>query len=697
DAGYPAERLRLMVEDSGMGVLVAGAGGARWAAGAGRLRRVLDIEEALADSGEEEEEVGEEVSGEDVAYVIYTSGSTGRPKGVQIPHKAVVNFLRSMAQSPGLCEDDVLLAVTSLSFDIAGLELYLPLMVGASAVIVSREAASDGRLLSESIRQSAATVMQATPSTWRLLADSGWKGEVPLKMLCGGEALPPELAARMLEWQGPVYNLYGPTETTIWSTLSRLTPEGPVSLGHPIANTQCYLLDSRLNLAPTGARGELYIAGAGLAHGYLNRPGLTAGRFVPNPFADEPGARMYRTGDVARYREDGSLEFLGRVDHQIKLRGYRIEIGEVEHVLSAHPAVAQAVVTAREDIPGNTQLVAYVVPASDREAAEAEPDRLARQAAQTDQWRMVWDKIYEDFSPEEDTEFNIAGWRSSYTSLPIPAHEMRLWRDHTLSRLRSLSPSRVLELGCGTGLLLLPLAREVSHYLGLDFSPSSLDFLSRAVRRDPALAARVRLLRRHAHQLDGIEEGSADLAVINSVVQYFPSLDYLLRVLDALLPKLGRGGRLFLGDLRSLPLLSAFHASVEAGRAAASLPLPELRGRVERAARSESELLLDPRLFAALRARYPRLAAVSVLPKRGGYDNELSRFRYDVVLRLDEAPPEREPEWERWGEPGTTPEEAAARVGRGGEEAVCVRGVGNARVSEAVAAGRLLRELGEEA
>jgi acyl-coenzyme A synthetase/AMP-(fatty) acid ligase/acyl carrier protein len=280
-----------------------------------------------------------------------------------------------MARAPGLGADDALVAVTTISFDIAGLELYLPLMVGAKVVLASRDAAGDGALLAELIASSGATVMQATPATWRLLLASGWAGKSGLKVLCGGEALPLDLAAELLPRVGSLWNVYGPTETTIWSTVEPVTAAagagsgGSAPVGRPIANTGVYLLDRNLQPVPAGVAGELYIGGAGVARGYLGRPDLTAERFVPDPFGGGRGARLYRTGDVARHLRDGRAVYLGRTDFQVKVRGYRIELGEIEAALARHPAVAQSVVAVREETPGNPQIAAYYVAAEGQAAS----------------------------------------------------------------------------------------------------------------------------------------------------------------------------------------------------------------------------------------------------------------------------------------------------------------------------------------
>jgi amino acid adenylation domain-containing protein len=298
----------------------------------------------------------------DLAYVLYTSGSTGRPKGVQVPHRAVVNLLGAMRREPGLAADDILLSVTTLAFDIAALELFGPLTTGACVVLASREVAADGVRLAELLAQCGATVMQATPATWRMLLQAGWTGSPRLKILCGGEALPRDLADALLRSGSSLWNLYGPTETTIWSACWQVRPCEPITIGRPIANTRFHILDRHGHPVPAGVPGELYIGGDGVAAGYRDRPEMTASRFVPDPFGPEPGARLFRTGDLARYRPDGCVDFLGRLDHQVKARGFRIELGEVEAVLGRHPRVRDRVVVAREDAQGNTVLAAYVVP-----------------------------------------------------------------------------------------------------------------------------------------------------------------------------------------------------------------------------------------------------------------------------------------------------------------------------------------------
>jgi amino acid adenylation domain-containing protein len=300
---------------------------------------------------------------ENLAYVIHTSGSTGTPKGVMVEHRALANFLCSMQQAPGMDNSAVLLAVTSVSFDIAALELYLPLLCGGTVVIASRQDAQDSERLATLIERHGVNVMQATPATWRVLLDQDWSRFPPLKVLCGGEALQPALAHELLRRAASVWNLYGPTETTVWSAAQELRPGDVITIGRPMANTRLHVLDAQQQLVPIGVPGELYIGGAGLARGYLNQSRLTAERFVTDPF--RPSERLYKTGDLARYLPDGRIECLGRLDHQVKIRGFRVELGEIEHALLQFHGVREAVVTARDDATGEKRLVAYVVPSAE--------------------------------------------------------------------------------------------------------------------------------------------------------------------------------------------------------------------------------------------------------------------------------------------------------------------------------------------
>lgn len=360
DPAFPKDRLAFMIDDIKMPVLLTQK----------RLQNKLpdtsnckiEFIDDIDNYREKNDNIGLDVSSDNLVYVIYTSGSTGKPKGVQITHRSLINFLTSMQKEPGLDEKDIILSVTTFSFDIFGLELFLPLITGACSIIIDQQTASNGVDLKKSLKDSKATVMQATPATWRLMLEGGWENAKGLKVLCGGEALTRDLANKIMDTGAELWNMYGPTETTIWSSVCRVEREDrEPHIGHPIANTQFYILDSNLNMVPVGVPGELYIGGEGLARGYHNRDELTKERFIPNPFDSKLGSLFYKTGDIVRRRGDGTLEYLGRLDHQVKIRGMRIEPGEIEELLNQHPSVQETIVIAREDIPGDKRLVAYVV------------------------------------------------------------------------------------------------------------------------------------------------------------------------------------------------------------------------------------------------------------------------------------------------------------------------------------------------
>ena len=360
DPSYPRDRLAFMLRDSGALLLLTHQ----------RLRDELEFGTpdakllcldadwgTIAKSPTQTPKCG--TRPENLAYVIYTSGSTGEPKGVEIRHRNLANVLCAMARKPGFALDDKLLAVTTISFDIAALELFLPLVAGGQVEVAPTSELPDGLALRRRLELSGATVMQATPATWAMLIEAGWLGNRNLRVLCGGEAIAPALAEELLIRAKEVWNVYGPTETTIWSSLDRIRTGHPITIGRPIANTQFYVVDRSRNPVPIGVPGELLVGGDGLARAYFRRPELTAEKFIANPFSPEPGGRLYKTGDLVRRVPSGAIEILGRLDHQVKLRGFRIELGEIESVMTGFPGVREAVVLAREDVPGEKRLVAY--------------------------------------------------------------------------------------------------------------------------------------------------------------------------------------------------------------------------------------------------------------------------------------------------------------------------------------------------
>jgi amino acid adenylation domain-containing protein/thioester reductase-like protein len=644
DPSYPADRLEHMLEDSGAPVLLTQQ----------NLLPKLPPHNAqmvCVDSDwptiaqQSDQNLANLVSANHTAYTIYTSGSTGKPKGVQVLHGGVVNFLHSMQQEPGLTATDILLSVTTISFDIAVLELFLPLTVGAQVVIVSRDVASDGIRLSQLIASSGATVMQATPATWRMLLAVGWQGSPQLKVLCGGEAMPRPLANQLLEQVAELWNMYGPTETTIWSAVHQVElGDQPVPVGHPIANTQIYLLDQRsrrkddpLVLVADGEMGEVYIGGDGVARGYLNRPEMTDERFIVDPFSDQPGARLYKTGDLGRRLPDGSLQLIGRADHQVKIRGHRIELGDIEAVLSQHPAVRENAVLAREDNSGAMRLVAYVAPKTDLRKSNLDRITSKDYEGMTVRWGQVWNAAYSQSQDAKSASatFNTSGWTNSYTGTPIPSEELREWLDHTVRRILALNPRRTLEIGCGMGLLLFRIAPHCQQYLGTDITANAVKHIQQQVQRQDW--SHVSVLQAAADTLGdilGAREECFDTVVINSVIQYFPSVEYLVKVLEIAIQSASAGGKIFIGDVRSLPLLQAFHTSVQLAQADADLPTVQLRQRIQERVVQDRELVIDPMFFQALQEYLPQISHTEIQLKRGHYPNEMTLFRYDVVLHV---------------------------------------------------------------
>ncbi|MCX5001327.1 non-ribosomal peptide synthase/polyketide synthase [Streptomyces sp. NBC_00638] len=631
------------------------------------------------------------------AYVIYTSGSTGRPKGVVLSHAGVAKLVATQTERFGIGPHSRVLQFASPSFDVAFWDLCLGLLSGGRLVVVPTEVRVPGAPLADYAHAHGITFMILPPA---LLAAMPEDVELPpATLLAGTERVSPELVGRYARGR-KMFNAYGPTEATTNSTLGLCDPDTPagtiVPIGVPDPGTRAYVLDARLNPVPAGVTGELYLGGAGLARGYLGRPDLTAERFVADPFG-EPGERLYRTGDLVRWKADGRLEFLGRADSQVKIRGFRIEPGEIESVLRGHPAVDQAAVVIREDRPGDRRLAAYVVPSLD-----PGPDHGTAQQVQA--WKDLHELLYSAAGTEGDQDGaaahrdeagahdgtpagfreNFAGWNSMYDGLPLPLREMREWRDATINRIEELAPRRVLEIGVGSGLILSRVAPGCEEYWGTDLSGEAVRALRSQVEAVDGLAERVRLSVRPAHDTAGLPRGHFDTVVLNSVAQYFPGADYLADVIRSAAELLAPGGTLFVGDVRNARLLSCLRAAVETRRAGDPRDKQALRAAVERSVAWEGELLLDPDFFAALDG-----FDADIRVKRGSHHNELTRYRYDVVLRkrADAAPETAAhelPHTAAWSElSGLDAVDALLADGRA---PLRITGVPNARLTEDLAA-----------
>jgi amino acid adenylation domain-containing protein len=696
DPDYPAERLALMMDDCDLRLLVVDE------TTRGLLPQELLAGRECLTSGETEE--GEPLEsggldGEALAHIIYTSGSTGRPKGVALAHRAVVRLVREtnyVHLGPG----DRVAQVSNLSFDVASYEIWGALLNGATLVIIPRDVVLSPPDFAAALSEHRITNMSLTAALFARTAQEEPDAFAGMRELfAGGDTVDPAAARRVLAGRPPrqLLLLYGPTENTTYSSwhLIRDVPQGPLPIGSPVANTTLHVVDRWLHLVPIGVVGELAIGGQGLAWGYWRRPELTAERFVPD-FAGPAGGRLYRTGDLVRRRADGILEILGRVDHQVKIRGFRIELGEIEARLAEHPAVRQAVVLAREDVPGDKRLAAYVVQNPAYESAEG-----GEQTEQVSQWGEIFDDIYGEEPAEadptfNDPTFNTVGWNSTYTGLPLPASEMEEWLDDTIRGITELEPRRTLEIGCGTGLILFRIAPRCELYTGIDVSGRALRYIESQLGRVGLGDGRVRLLRKSAHELDGFPAGSFDTVVVNSVAQYFPSADYLAEVVTRAVELVRPGGAIFLGDLRSLPLLAAFHTALELFQADPATPLSRLRQKVHARHMDENELAIDPAFFTALRQRLPKLGRIEIHLKRGRAHNELTGFRYQAVLRVGTG--REEPVQDGaldWRRERLTLAALRRRLAEEAPPVVRLRNIPNARVAEDAAAVRLLREAPE--
>ncbi|GGS43592.1 hypothetical protein GCM10010270_12400 [Streptomyces violaceus] len=608
------------------------------------------------------------------AYVMYTSGSTGGPKGVQVSHRSIMNRLKWGLAHFDVGGEDRMLLSTSASFDASVPELFAPLQVGAAVVVARPDGRRDPAYLAELIQREQVTGADFVPSLLEaFVTEPAAKKCTSLRWIeVAAEPFPAALANRFVELLPGcgAHNLYGPTEATVEVTSYRHVPGADrLPIGAPIWNTQVYVLDEALRPVPQGVTGELYLAGAGLARGYLGQTALTADRFVACPYG-APGTRMYRTGDVVRWNKDGQVEYIGRTDFQVKLRGQRVELGEIEHVLTEHPAVAQAAVVVRENEQGDQRLVAYVVP--DPAAAVADT------GVQVDEWRRVYDETYAEPGDEAlGADFHL--WKSAYDAEPIPLEQMLEWRDAAVAQVLRFAPRRVLEIGVGSGLLLAKIIGEVDEYWGTDISAPVVDRV-RGQAEQAGYGERVRLSAQAADDVSGLPRAAFDAVVLNSVAQYFPGVEYLDRVLDQAWELLAPGGRLIVGDVRNARTLPLLLTGVERAAHPSARP-EEIRPVVEQALLTERELVVAPEWFVSWAA--DRAVGVDIRLKPGRAHNELTRHRYEVVLHkeptdvldLTEVPAVA------WGR--EVPDLAGLRdcVDRAGDAPVRVTGIPNARLA----------------
>lgn len=569
------------------------------------------------------------VNEQSLAYVIFTSGSTGKPRGVEVPHSGLNNLVNWHHQEYQITSTDRASVYASPGFDASVWEIWPYLSMGASLHIPDAETHASPSHLASWIAEAGITIsFLPTP-----VAEAFVEMELPKTLrlrilLTGGDKLrhypPARLPFRFV-------NHYGPTENTVVATSYTVETSATLNappIGKPISNVRVYILDRYGHLAPIGAKGELYLGGAGLARGYLNQAPLTKEKFISTNVDPHLGSRLYRTGDLVRYRSDGNIEFHGRVDCQMKIRGYRVEPGEIEAVLDQYRSIKKSLVTLQENGSGEKALAAYVM----SQAAQDADVVASLQAERINEWQQMYEQLYLSNYEERDHSFDIIGWNSSYTGQPLSPAEMEEQVTGTVNRISALGGKSILEIGCGTGLLLLRLAGDCERYVGTDFTKAALTEVEAQVRERNW--SHVELYHRRADEFFAEDAQSFDVVVLNSVVQYFPHMDYLAEVLARACGMLRPGGFVFVGDVRSLPLQPLLQAGIEVARADGDCTIEELRARMVRPSISEPELIVDPQFFHALANRVKETSGVAIEVRRGRQQNELTRFRYDVLLQV---------------------------------------------------------------
>ncbi|NRF38223.1 non-ribosomal peptide synthetase [Pedobacter foliorum] len=634
DPEYPIERVEFMLNDSSAKVLLTStAYKERYQTAA----REIVIEEIWPLLGNYNKISPKQPDINSLAYILYTSGSTGRPKGVKISHRNLMNFLSSMTNSPGIDFNDRLLAITTISFDIAGLELYLPLICGAEVIIADSEQVKDGRLLLNLMQEKSITIMQATPSSWQMIIDSGWNQKYQLKVLTGGEALPKELATQLLDLSSQVWNMYGPTETTIWSSIKQVqSTDKLITIGAPIRQTQIYILDENLNQLPPLEVGEIYIGGEGVASGYLNRPELTNEKFIADPFSTKTGAKLYGTGDLGKLLENGEFQCLGRIDQQVKIRGHRIELGEIESKISLLDGIKQSVVVAKEDSLTDKRLIAYVVLKEDL----SEIDDLS--------WKERWDTLY-NIGAEANKNIDVSEQNLDDTLLEHYHNKSELalqsaeWLQASIDRIKELPYKNIYEIGSGAGQLLFELAPESDRYLATDYAQTAIDKLNEKLQVSPKWK-HVKAYTASADDFSFVAGTSFDLVLIHSVAQYFPNADYLIDVLKKSCASVNNKGCIFIGDMQGKSSLEMYHATDHLPRSSDNSTIDQFKNTILNRVRIDDEFVADPAFFYNLPKLIPEIKGVNIQLRKGQLINETTKYHYDIWLYIGESPKEVVPQ-----------------------------------------------------
>ena len=682
DPSYPVDRLHYMMDDAAIRVLLTSRRFQGLAQGRGIEVLCLD------DPGTTAEDDTPPVDGagpDDLAYVIYTSGSTGRPKGVAMPHGPLANLIAWQIATSMVGAGERTLQFVSPSFDVSFQEIFATLASGGELVLVSEATRRDPHAVLRLLRErSVARIFLPFVALQQLAVTGATEPDLPdlREVITAGEQL--QITPALVEWfarhpRATLHNQYGPAETHVVTahTLAGPPADWPKRppIGVPLPNVDIALLDPERRPVPHGTAGEIFIGGACVSRGYLNQPELTADRFLA---AGGDGKRFYRSGDLGRRIEGGAIEFLGRIDDQVKVRGFRVEPGEIETVLRQYPGVDEAAVAAHDDVAGGKRLTAYIVPDAHDEAV------AAAAADQVSQWRAVWEDTYKVVARPADPALAAHGWRSSYTGEAFSDAVMREWADETAARILARSPREVLEIGCGTGMVLYRVAPSCRTYWATDISATAIDHV--LTHAHAGGVAHARLLVREAADFSGMPDHAFDAVVMNSVAQHLPSVEYLVEVLAGAARVVRPGGFVFVGDMPDLRLLEMFHLSVEASKAPADLPVTQLRQRVQRQLTLERELVLDPEFFEVVRQRIPDIGDVDIEIKAGAFDTEMNRFRYDAWLAIGDGSAERPaPVALDWRRDPVAGHQLGQLLGADAPDTIEIRNVTNARLAQPAA------------
>ncbi|MEO6230170.1 MAG: amino acid adenylation domain-containing protein [Ferruginibacter sp.] len=642
DREYPAERINYMLQDTAAKFVVTSKQSRSSIAQQNITINIISIDEDwVTISANSRANLPVSILPGQLAYVIYTSGSTGKPKGVLIEHGNVYAFICWCRDEFRGSPFNIVYAGTSYCFDLSVFEFFYPLSIGKTIRIIE-----SGLEIENYLHLDKLVMINTVPAVVRnLLSDETDLSNVSVINMAG-EPIPAEVVRSLDTDRIEVRNLYGPTEDTTYSTVYRLKNELPITIGKPIANTTIYIFDKEGGLAPAGVPGELCLAGAGVARGYLNQSALTEEKFIKNPFTKNEGDRIYKTGDLAKWLPDGNLDYIGRIDNQVKIRGYRIELGEVETAMNKLEEVTTSCVVTRKDASAAVSLIGYYVP--DRQMIKVKELELYTQMVAG--WKELYETEYikTEVNDDVDHEFNIIGWKDSFTGNPIPAKQMKEWLKDITRTVLARDPGHVLEIGSGTGLVFFQLAGKVKKYIGTDFSQSSVNLVTDQVSKELRDYGEAEFHVAAAHEVTLKEGEQVDTVLMNSIVQYFPGEDYLTDVIGKSIDFLNGHGRIIIGDVRDNRLLELFKGRLQLQKMQESANVNEFKWVVQQETLKEEELCLAPEYFYQLQSKFPSITHVELKWKQVDFVNELSLYRYTVILFVGMHLPVIKPTWKNW-------------------------------------------------